>query len=83
MSSGGIPVIDLALSGGCAEDQAKLRRQVSEACSTWGFFQLLNHGIEVDLMSAMSDFFSLPYETKKDLKRNSTCARGYFDDELT
>ena len=79
----GIPVIDLALSGGGAEDQAELRRQVREACSTWGFFQLLNHGIDVDLMSAMGNFFALPFETKRDLKRNATCARGYFDDELT
>jgi isopenicillin N synthase-like dioxygenase len=77
-----IPVIDLS-----NPDVAALNHQIYQACSTWGFFQLVNHGIDASLIDsfkgAMSDFFSLPYETKLKLKRNATNARGYFDDELT
>ncbi|KAL7462371.1 hypothetical protein ACHAXS_002749 [Conticribra weissflogii] len=64
-----------------------LRQQLFAACSSWGFFQLINHDIPSPLLSqfreAMSQFFSLPYETKLKLKRNANNARGYFDDELT
>ena len=77
-----IPVIDLS-----NPDAASLQRQVYQACSTWGFFQLINHNIDITLITtfkaAMKDFFALPYETKLQLKRNAVNARGYFDDELT
>ena len=77
-----IPVIDLS-----NPDSAALQRQIYQACSTWGFFQLINHSIDEALIAsfkdAMKDFFALPYETKLALKRNAVNARGYFDDELT
>lgn len=77
-----IPIIDLA-----NPDKATLHRQLFEACSTWGFFQLINHNVDQSLVSsfqlAMIDFFALPYDTKLKLKRNARNARGYFDDELT
>lgn len=77
-----IPVIDLS-----NPDTEALREQIYQACSTWGFFQLINHNIEASLIDsfkdAMKDFFSMPYETKLKLKRNAMNARGYFDDELT
>ena len=77
-----IPVIDLS-----NPDTGLLRRQIYQACSTWGFFQLINHTVDADLISAfkdvMKDFFALSYETKLKLKRNAVNARGYFDDELT
>ena len=77
-----IPVIDLA-----NPDTSLLIDELFQACSTWGFFQLINHGIPMELLTefqhVMSDFFKLPYETKRVLKRNSNNARGYFDDELT
>lgn len=77
-----IPVIDLS-----NPNQTQLINQLYQACSTWGFFQLVNHNIPPDLLSsfqqAMSSFFALPYNTKVKLKRNANNARGYFDDELT
>ena len=77
-----IPVIDLS-----NPNQTQLINQLYSACSTWGFFQLINHDISPKLLSsfqqAMSNFFALPYNTKVTLKRNATNARGYFDDELT
>ncbi|KAL7490404.1 hypothetical protein ACHAWX_000258 [Stephanocyclus meneghinianus] len=78
----GIPVIDFSIP-----NVDVLKHRINEACSTWGFFQLINHGIDASLIAsfkeAMRDFFSLPYETKIKLKRNSVNSRGYFDDELT
>lgn len=77
-----IPVIDLA-----NPDESLLLEQLYEACSTWGFFQLINHGIPAELLSsfqrAMAAYFAMPYETKVRMKRNAKNARGYFDDELT
>jgi isopenicillin N synthase-like dioxygenase len=77
-----IPVIDFL-----NPDAADLQKQIYQACSTWGFFQLINHQIDDALITsfkdAMGDFFSLPYETKLALKRDPVNARGYFDDELT
>lgn len=76
-----IPLIDLH------QPPHLLRQQLYAACSTWGFFQLINHDIPSSLLSqfreAMSRFFSLPYESKLKLKRNANNSRGYFDDELT
>jgi len=81
-NSNEIPVIDLS-----NPNQTQLINQLYEACSTWGFFQLINHDISPNLLSSfqhgMSNFFALPYNTKVQLKRYATNARGYFDDELT
>ena len=77
-----IPIIDLS-----NPDKSQLQHQLYQACSTWGFFQLINHRIPTSTISnfqhAMSNFFALPYETKVKLKRSANNARGYFDDELT
>lgn len=77
-----IPVIDLS-----NPDQSLLIDQINLACSTWGFFQLINHGIPSRLLTSfrqeMHNFFSLPYDVKLQLKRHAKNARGYFDDELT
>ena len=74
-----IPLLDLA--------QPEFVPQLLQACSTWGFFQLVNHGIPPELVTAFRDaaarFFALPFEQKVRLKRDSRNARGYFDDELT
>ncbi len=76
-----IPVIDMELP------ESELVEQIVEACSTWGFFQVMNHGVSIEVMErfriAMSNFFSLPKDVKLQLKRDERNARGYFDDELT
>ena len=76
-----IPVIDMELP------ESELVEQIVEACSTWGFFQVINHGVSAELMEqfrdGMSNFFSLPRDVKLQLKRDERNARGYFDDELT
>ncbi|GFP85778.1 1-aminocyclopropane-1-carboxylate oxidase homolog 1 [Phtheirospermum japonicum] len=59
-----IPVIDLESS---AKD--KITDKVKEACEEWGFFQVVNHGIPIDLMNRVLEgvkkFHELDNEVKK------------------
>mmetsp|Transcript_18816 Transcript_18816/g.28418 ORF Transcript_18816/g.28418 Transcript_18816/m.28418 type:complete len:409 (-) Transcript_18816:177-1403(-) len=73
------PVIDLSLP------EEDLIPQIAHACSTFGFFQIINHEHQsiANFQSAMVDYFALPREIKLSYKRRDDNARGYFDDELT
>ena len=75
------PIIDLS------NTEAEVIAQIAQACSTWGFFQVINHGVPSDLVdqfkSESQHFFDLPRHVKLSLKRDAKNARGYFDDELT
>ncbi len=61
--------------------------KVSQACSEFGFFQIIHHGISSELIDAYleccKEYFALPLETKLQWKRNEGNARGFFNDELT
>ncbi|XP_064952072.1 flavanone 3-dioxygenase 2-like [Musa acuminata AAA Group] len=65
-----IPTIDLG-----SPDVSRIIAQVGDACRSFGFFQVVNHGVPVELMLAMmavaSEFFRLPPEEK---------AKHYSDD---
>ena len=78
----GVPVIDLL-----EPDESVLVEQIAQACATFGFFQIINHGIaEEDIKEfrcQMQEYFDLPHSTKLAWKRDERNARGYFDDELT
>ena len=80
-----VPVIDLTpLREG---DYAACAQAVAEACAEWGFFQVVNHGVDPALCVArdeqMRAFFALPIEEKRAIRRSADNARGFFDDELT
>jgi isopenicillin N synthase-like dioxygenase len=83
---GEVPVIDLGptLSG---EPPRQLVNQMAQACQGWGFFQVVNHGLDESLRSRfevqMPEFFNLPAPTKRLMKRDSGNARGWYDDEFT
>jgi len=69
-------------------DNDKLAQQIANACSTFGFFQVTNHGISDKLIEDFRHecrlyFRGLDRDTKLQWKRNAGNARGYFDDELT
>jgi hypothetical protein len=68
-----MPVIDLSLLD---TDRAETVRQVHEAASEWGFFQVINHGIPLEVLRAAQaqgiKFFELPAE----IKEKSGCNQG-------
>ncbi|XP_020216934.1 protein SRG1 [Cajanus cajan] len=73
-----IPVIDLALlSHGNTDELLKL----DVACKEWGFFQIVNHGIQKELLHRMKDasaeFFKLPIEEKDKYAMPSNDIQGY------
>ncbi len=77
-----VPVIDLA-----STNQDALIDQIASACSQYGFFQVIGHGIPAELIREYREqfrlYFQLPEETKLAWKRNESNSRGFFDDELT
>nr|ADN39436.1 flavonoid biosynthesis oxidoreductase protein [Solanum lycopersicum] len=58
-----VPIIDLSCG-----DQAQIIRQIGEACQTYGFFQVINHGVPKEVVEKMlgvaGEFFNLPVEEK-------------------
>ncbi|PON83685.1 Oxoglutarate/iron-dependent dioxygenase [Trema orientale] len=58
-----VPVIDLG-----SHDRIQIVQQVGEACKSYGFFQVTNHGVSMELVEKMlgvaHEFFSLPLEEK-------------------
>lgn len=77
-----IPLIDLHLL--FADDKTVRDRtmdSLSRACREWGFFQVVNHGVSVDLMRQTREvwrqFFELPLETKQEYANDPITYEGY------
>ncbi|MQL97029.1 hypothetical protein Taro_029713 [Colocasia esculenta] len=77
----GIPVIDLA---GLAGDSGRCRatmRAVWDACREWGFFQVVNHGVNAELMRRAREewrgFFHLPMAEKQAYANSPRTYEGY------
>lgn len=77
----GVPVIDLSSENGAA------MAAIGRACAEWGFFQVVGHGVDPELVSAAMvetrAFFALPREAKRALLRSRDNPWGYYDRELT
>lgn len=77
-----LPLLDLALLDGSADDQQRFRDELRRATHEVGFFYLVGHGVSDDQFAAMIDtarrFFALP-ETEKLAIENSLSPhfRGY------
>ena len=87
-----VPIIDMAgyskASAAAAEPPpSALVNEVALACEQWGFFQVVNHGLDAELRSRAEDqqraFFALPRDAKEALRRTADNSRGWYDDELT
>ena len=78
-----LPVIDFgpAISGDRAERRV-LAEQISQACTTVGFFYIVNHGVSASVVAAaaatMRDFFHLPLEQKRQAAVNAR-HRGWHE----
>ncbi|VVA98875.1 unnamed protein product [Arabis nemorensis] len=78
-----IPVIDLSkLSKPHNHDDFLFEiLKLSKACEDWGFFQVINHGIEVevveDIEKVAKEFFELPLEEKKKYPMEPGTVQGY------
>lgn len=59
-----LPVIDLQRI-----DEEKEKEKLKEACSEWGMFRLINHGIPISLLEKVHEnakkLFSLSFESKQ------------------
>jgi isopenicillin N synthase-like dioxygenase len=77
-----VPVIDAAR----LPDPVSLHA-VDQACREWGFFQVVNHGIDGEVIDAlhreMRAFFALPVEDKREVERSAENPWGFYDRELT
>ena len=83
-----VPVIDIAelverpLSAG-----ARPVADIAAACASWGFFQVVGHGISPDLTAAVRGnaqaFFALPAAEKEVILRSRDNPWGYYNNELT
>ncbi|XP_010433658.1 PREDICTED: protein SRG1-like [Camelina sativa] len=72
-----IPIIDMSLLSSLDSEIEKL----DFACKEWGFFQLVNHGMDSTFLekfkSEIQDFFNLPMEEKKKLWQKPDEIEGF------
>ncbi|CAN1303605.1 Jasmonate-induced oxygenase 2 [Linum perenne] len=70
-----IPVIDLAAL------RLETMKRLSTACKDWGFFQVVNHGVDRELMRKIREiwreFFNLPIGTKQMYANDPVSYEGY------
>lgn len=78
-----VPVIDIR----ALEEERLVNSALDEACRTWGFFQIVGHGIDasllIDVREQMRAFFALPTVEKQAIVRTAKNAWGFYDQELT
>nr|GMD01510.1 leucoanthocyanidin dioxygenase-like [Ipomoea batatas] len=77
-----IPTIDLNnLFSGDGAVRRETCEMISGACREWGFFQVINHGVDLKLMGDMQEawreFFHLPLEEKQRYANSPTTYEGY------
>ncbi|XP_020589787.1 gibberellin 20 oxidase 1-D-like [Phalaenopsis equestris] len=77
-----VPLIDLAgFLSGQPESAAEVAFLVREACSSHGFFQVINHGIQPKLLDdahrSIESFFSMPLHEKQRAQRKPGESCGY------
>ena len=84
-----VPVIDIGELIRDSESEAARPaiEQMAEACRTWGFFQIVNHGIPASQIDEVwrqtHAFFDLPVEEKMEIVRNRENPWGFYNNELT
>lgn len=77
-----LPILDLSLLDGSADDAARFRDELRRATHEIGFFYVVGHGLSPELIDRMMttarDFFALPVEAKLAIENtHSPHFRGY------
>ncbi len=84
-AASGVPVIDVAALADGIDRQ--VANEIASACETWGFFQVVNHGIELtlcnDVWTSIRWFFAQSADAKEALLRTRDNPWGYYHNELT
>ena len=84
-----VPIIDIAdlLHDPSSEMSGAAIADIAQACRTWGFFQVINHGIPADLIDNVwretRAMFALPDEVKQSVLRSKDNPWGFYPNELT
>ena len=77
-----VPVISIARLADPAT-----RAALDAACRDWGFFQVVDHGVQDSVTAgmhrAMRDFFAQPLPAKRAIMRSADNPWGFYDQELT
>ncbi|MFT5218307.1 MAG: isopenicillin N synthase-like dioxygenase [Planctomycetota bacterium] len=87
--AGQVPVIDIAslVDDASGEAAAATVAAVAEACRSWGFFQVVNHGIAPALIERVWQqtryVFALPAAQKQAIIRSRENPWGFYNNELT
>jgi isopenicillin N synthase-like dioxygenase len=83
MESLTIPTIDISR----LLDDPETINSIGKACADWGFFQVINHGVDPDLrrrfLAAGQFFFNASDDIKRSVLRSADNPMGFFDEELT
>ncbi|KAL6905971.1 hypothetical protein ACP4OV_003572 [Aristida adscensionis] len=76
-----IPIIDLAGYYVDSQHRQAVLEAVGDACRNWGFFQVVNHGVDIDAVERMRgawrEFFDLPMDEKKMYANSPVTYEGY------
>ncbi|MFV2030985.1 MAG: isopenicillin N synthase family dioxygenase [Gammaproteobacteria bacterium] len=84
-----VPVIDIAdLVFDSSSAQARPAiKDIAQAARSWGFFQVVDHGIPAELIEAVwtqtRTVFALPIEQKLSILRSRDNPWGFYNNELT
>ena len=77
-----VPVLDASTLS-----DPEVLRQIDRACREWGFFQIVQHGIDTEASQAlhheMRAFFDQPLAAKREVERSAENPWGFYDRELT
>ena len=80
-----VPIIDVC--GLRADRVSDAVEEIARACSDWGFFQVVNHGIDPELIdnvwSNTRHFFGQSIDVKESILRSRENPWGYYNNELT
>ena len=66
-----IPIIDMS-----NWDEQKVSESICDAAEKWGFFQIINHGVPIEVLENVKDathrFFNLPAEEKRKFSKENS-----------